>query len=77
MPAVIVSLAISEQEILRFYTGSAKHVNATDLHGRRVRFPAAILRPFVNHHGVNGRFKIMFDEAGKFQSIQVESSAHR
>jgi len=37
--------------------------------GRRVRFPANILRPFVTLEGIQGRFIIRFDSDSRFQGI--------
>ena len=69
MRSLVVSLSISADEIQRLYEGSAKEVHAISQDGRRVRFPAAILRPFVLHNGVKGVFEINFDENNRFQAI--------
>ncbi len=68
--AIVVSLFISAEEFQRLYQGSAKTVHALSVDGRNIRFPAAILRPFVLHNGVSGTFQINFDEQNRFQSIQ-------
>ena len=47
-----------------------RDVLATSVDGRRVRFPAMILRPFVTHVGIRGRFRILFDENHRFQGIE-------
>ena len=38
--------------------------------GRRVQFPANILKPFLLHSGIRGTFCIEFDAAGKFSGIR-------
>lgn len=54
----------------RYYAGRARQVAAIDEAGRSVRFPAEILRRHVGHDGVHGRFRIEFDAAGRFSSIE-------
>ena len=70
MKSIVVSLVISAEEFQRLYQGSAKTVFAQSIDGRNIRFPAAILRPFVLHSGVRGTFQINFDEDNRFHSIQ-------
>ncbi len=70
MKSIVVSLVISAEEFQRLYQGSAKTVFAQSIDGRNIRFPAAILRPFVLHSGVCGTFQINFDEDNRFHSIQ-------
>jgi len=67
---VIVSLAIAPDEYRRWYEGSAKDVVATSIDGRRVRFPAPILRPYVTRDGIKGRFRIWFDDQFRFEKIE-------
>lgn len=67
--SVIVNLSIPADEYLRVYQGSAKLVSAITSDGRRVQFPARILQKAVTREGIHGRFRIEFDQAGKFQNI--------
>lgn len=67
--AVIVTLSITPEEYVKAYQGPGKTVHALDSTGRSVRFPANILRPFVEHDGIHGRFRIEFNEFGKFSGI--------
>ena len=66
---VIVDLAISAQEYLKLYRGLAADVYARARDGKRVRFPARVLQPFVTRDGVVGSFCIYFDQNRKFQSV--------
>lgn len=68
--AIVVHINIPHDEYLLWYQGAAQDVFTTSVDGRSVRFPAKILRPFVSHEGVRGRFQIQFDEQGKFTHIQ-------
>ncbi len=68
--SVIVDLHISADQYLKLYQGVATSVLAYAQDGRRVRFPARILQPFVSREGVHGRFRILFDAEGRFQRIE-------
>ncbi len=69
MQALVVNLSISPEAYQRLYAGMAKHVTATAVDGRRVQFPANILRPYVTHQGIRGRFRIQFSDDNRFESI--------
>ncbi len=66
----IVDLEISAQAMLRYYSGYAAAVVAYTRGGRRVRFPAEVLRPFVSHAGVRGTFALSVDKNHKLQRIE-------
>ena len=63
-------LAISAEEYLAYYRGSAKAVVVRSDDNRTIRFPASALRDFVTHDGVFGHFEITFDENNKLIQIQ-------
>ena len=67
---VVVDLTITADEYLRVYKGTARDVIAQSLDGRSVKFPANILRPFVSHDGINGRFEIVYGSDGRFRQIK-------
>ncbi|MGH1469916.1 MAG: DUF2835 domain-containing protein [Cellvibrionaceae bacterium] len=67
---LVVDLTISSDEFERLYAGQVKTVLATSRDGRRVRFPANILVPFVEREGIRGSFAIAFDIENKFQQIR-------
>ena len=66
----IVDLEISPQAMLRYYSGAVGAVVAHARDGKRVRFPAEILRPFVEHAGVRGTFALSVDKHDKLQRIE-------
>ncbi|WP_075187516.1 DUF2835 domain-containing protein [Teredinibacter haidensis] len=68
--AVYLSLRISAEEYQKLYAGVAKSVYARALDGRRIRFPANILRPFVTRTGIDGHFAIYFDGQNRFTRIE-------
>jgi hypothetical protein len=55
-------LDLSRAQVLAYYRGAARQVIATAMDGRRVRFPAEQLRPFVAGDGVHGLFEMRFGE---------------
>lgn len=70
MPALVVNLVISPEEYQRMYAGIAQNVSARSVDGRRVQFPANILRPFVTRDGIRGRFMIRFSDDNRFEGIE-------
>lgn len=70
MAYMIVDIAISGEEFLRWYQGGAKVVSVVARDGRRVQFPASSLQPFVQHSGVHGTFAIYFDQHNKLQRVE-------
>ncbi len=70
MSYVVVALTIRADEYLKRYQGSARTVYAVTSEGKRIRFPANILQPFVTRGGIEGEFKIEFTKTNKFKSIR-------
>ena len=64
-----VDLAIDSEELLAMYRGAAREVIARAADGRVVRFPAIVLRPFVDSRGVHGSFRIRFGADNRFRGI--------
>ena len=62
-------LHIPAHDYLNYYSGVAREVVTVASDGRKIRFPANILRPFVTQDGIHGEFMIEFDEANKFVAI--------
>lgn len=70
MQQIIVDVAISPDEWIKLYQGTATDVHATARDGRSVRFPARILSRFYLRDGINGSFRIEFDDQGKFVRVE-------
>ncbi|PCM46161.1 DUF2835 domain-containing protein [Marinobacter sp. ANT_B65] len=70
MHQIIVDISISPDEWIKLYQGVATDVHARARDGRSVRFPARILSRFYLQDGVRGSFRILFDDSGKFSSIE-------
>lgn len=70
MQQIIVDISISPDEWIKLYQGVATDVRTTARDGRSVRFPARILSRFFLKDGIQGSFRILFDDQGKFLSIE-------
>ncbi|MFB2705948.1 MULTISPECIES: DUF2835 domain-containing protein [Marinobacter] len=70
MQQIIVDISISPDEWIKLYQGVATDVCTTARDGRSVRFPARILSRFFLKDGIQGSFRILFDDQGKFASIE-------
>ncbi|TGN41875.1 DUF2835 domain-containing protein [Marinobacter confluentis] len=70
MQQIIVDLLISPDEWIKIYEGTATDVHTTARDGRSVRFPARILSRFYLKDGIRGSFRILFDDQGKFVSVE-------
>lgn len=70
MQQIIVDISISPDEWIKLYQGSATDVHTRARDGRSVRFPARILSRFYLRDGVQGSFRILFDDQGKFVSVE-------
>jgi len=64
------SLKLSYDKYLSFYKGHAQHVLVTAFDGRKIQFPAEILKPYLTREGISGVFIIHFDNRNKYQSLQ-------
>jgi len=63
-------LEISAQEYLRYYQGEVNTVKVRTTDGRFIQFPASALRKYINQSGINGGFRIVFDDHHKMLSME-------
>lgn len=54
-------LHISADDYLAYYQGVSRDVVVRAEDGRRVKFPAGALQPFITRDGIHGRFELRFD----------------
>ena len=64
------SLNISAEQLELYYRGSVREVLARTNDGRRLRFPLSLLRPYVTYSGVQGRFRILFDQSRRCERLE-------
>lgn len=70
VPQVRFRIRLSPAQYLAYYQGVAQQVITTGVDGRRIRFPAERLRPFVTHEGVAGEFELEFDDQHRFVALR-------
>ncbi len=75
MSRIRFRLNLPAETYRRYYQGEANMVQVKSLDGQRLRFPAAILRPYLSHAGVSGLFELKFDENRRFVSLQRLASS--
>lgn len=63
-------LNLSSDEYRVYYQGLASSIQAWSLDGRRVRFPASILRPHLRHDGVHGLFALRIDAGNRVVDLR-------
>lgn len=63
------SLSISYVKFQQYYDGVAGSVLVCTNAGLKLQLPAARLRPFLTHSGINGIFELVTDENNKFKSL--------
>lgn len=74
MPSVHVRIKLTATECLEFYTSQAPNVVTHSIDGRSVMFPRRIIRQMVGPNGVDGLFRINFNDSGQFVSIERVAS---
>lgn len=70
MKKLHLDIALSADEFLRVYQGTANRVLLRSREGKTVSLPAGRLQPFLTHEGIYGRFELNFDAQGKFISLR-------
>ena len=70
MKYLILDLAISRAEYMKYYQGRAVQISARARDGRTVRLPATVMRQFVSLSGLYGAFAVYYDDQG--QLLQVD-----
>jgi glucose-6-phosphate isomerase len=70
MNRISFSINISSEEYLKSYQHHQAVVFVMSDDGRRVKFPANLLKRFIMHNGIQGRFSIEFDAAGKCLGVE-------
>jgi hypothetical protein len=69
MQEIVIDLHITADEYQKYYQQPGTVVCGDARDGRKVRFPANILHPYISYSGVKGTFRVLFNEDGKFLSI--------
>ncbi|MDH5570246.1 MAG: DUF2835 domain-containing protein [Gammaproteobacteria bacterium] len=70
MGCIRFTINLSVESYRHYYSGHARFIQVQGHDGRRLRFPAEKLRPYLSHRGVYGEFELEFDENNKFISLR-------
>ena len=70
MPDLTLHLEIPAAQMLRYYRGQARAVQARATTGQLVQFPASALQRYVSPDGIHGTFRIEFDANFKFVRLE-------
>lgn len=73
MRSLLVDIRISRDEYLKVYQSYVRQVRAVARSGESVRFPISVLQPYLTHTGVQGSFRLSFDDQYKFIGIELLS----
>ncbi len=63
-------MALSHAQLQSYYAGQVSFVWARDANGVRLQFPLNVLRRYVDHNGLRGRFELCVDGHNRLQSIR-------
>ncbi len=55
---------------MSYYRGAVRNVQVKAEEGVSVRFPAQILRPYLTHEGIVGRFVLRYGADNRFIAIE-------
>ena len=70
MPALVLELHLTPEQVLGYYRGQTRAVQARARSGQLVQFPASALQRHVTPEGIHGVFRIEFDAQHKFIALQ-------
>lgn len=69
MKYLILDLAISRTECMKYYQGRALRIAARARDGRMVHLPVSVMRQYMTLSGLNGSFAVYYNESGQLQQI--------
>lgn len=64
------TLSMSYSQCLAYYKGRISAVQVIDDAGRKIRFPANKLLPYMSQIGIRGRFRLLLDAKNKFIRLE-------
>jgi len=70
LTTLVFKLNISRAAYLQYYRGRARSVVVISEDGRTVSFPANVLRRFLSHEGIQGKYVMHYDEHNRFAGIE-------
>ncbi|WP_404340241.1 DUF2835 domain-containing protein [Pseudoalteromonas mariniglutinosa] len=73
MNSYFFSLHLSYKQCMDYYYGAYTSVQVTEDGGKKIRFPAAYLRPYITAIGIRGRFRMTVTSDNKFVKLEKVS----
>ncbi|ABG40515.1 MULTISPECIES: DUF2835 family protein [Paraglaciecola] len=70
MQTLYFRLALSYERCEPLYLTSTQNVIVLADNGKRVQLPAKNLRPFIQHNGIHGRFRLIITDTNKISSLE-------
>ncbi|WP_245977581.1 DUF2835 family protein [Kushneria sinocarnis] len=70
MPTIDIVLNLSAQQCRSYYAGAAEHIHTHSPDGRKVLLPARALHRIVGPSGVQGVYRMTYDDNGRFVSLE-------
>ncbi len=64
------SLNLDYEECLAYYKGHYNEIQVVDDSGKKLRFSAQKLTPFVSSIGIKGRFRLKTNDQHQFMSLE-------
>lgn len=70
MQQITFSLRLSAEQCQGYYAGRIRYVQVDSDDGRRIRFPAGALLPYIDHEGVCGQFVLRLDDRNRLIALE-------
>lgn len=70
MKEFFFTLYLNYEECMGYYQGAIQFVQVTSDDGKRIRFPASRIRPFISSLGIRGRFRLRLSDTNQFISLE-------
>ena len=64
------SIYLTYEQCLAYYKGHITAIQVIDDTGKKIRFPAAKILPYMSNLGIRGRFRLSLDDNNKFIALE-------
>ena len=69
MNQYIFNVSLTYNQFLPIYEGAVDKIIVTDTTGRTIELPASHFKPYLTPDGISGKFKLITEKSGKFNSL--------
>lgn len=70
MKEFFFTVYLTYEQCMEYYAGTIQFVQVTSDEGKRIRFPASRIRPFISSLGIRGRFRLILSDSNQFISLE-------